>query len=217
MLTHTPVNIAFDETSTRKGHDYMTTFFDLDTKDIIGIYDGNSGDCIKEFIQDHPYPKALKNVSIAMSPAFVSGLNNDCPHAKIVFDKWHVIKLINKHLGSLDGKARDFKTYISLPMKDVCDFYKQKEEDKFAAQLIFVADFAQEVLQDNPITKTILRHFEGISNYAKTKITNAVMEGINAKIQVIKRVARGFRYKENFKKMGRFVFHKPNCNFQVIS
>jgi len=35
-------------------------------------------------------------------------------------------------------------------------------------------------------------------------------ESINAQIPVIKRLAQRFRHKENFKKMIRFVFHKPD-------
>ncbi|MEM1135587.1 MAG: transposase [Bacteroidota bacterium] len=46
-------------------------------------------------------------------------------------------------------------------------------------------------------------------------MNNGVLEGINSKIQVIKRVARGFRYKQNFMKMIKFVFFKND--FQVIS
>lgn len=41
-ISTTPVNIACDETSVRKGHDYITTFYDLDTHELVGIYDGKS-------------------------------------------------------------------------------------------------------------------------------------------------------------------------------
>ncbi len=53
-LTHTPENVAFDETSTRKGHDYITTFWDLDKQCIIGIYDGKSSETVKEFYDAPP-------------------------------------------------------------------------------------------------------------------------------------------------------------------
>lgn len=214
-LTHTPVTIAVDETSTRKGYNYITTFFDLDSWEIIGIYDGKSSECVAEFMKDHPYPEAVKNISIDMSPAFISGAKSYLPAAAITFDKWHVIKLIYKHLDKLADKSAQFQQYIALLMEDIVSFYQQKKHDELKAQLLFIADFAFEKLKQNPITTTIMNHFDGIANYAKSNINNGILEGINAKIQLIKRVARGFRYTKNLKKMIRFLF--AEYKYQVIS
>lgn len=215
LISENAVHIAFDETSTRKGHHYITTFVDVEKAQIIGIYDGKGSDCVEKFVEDHPKPEAIKNIVMDMSPAFISGVKRCCPSAQITFDKWHMIKLLHKHLDNLGTKAENFKNHIRLLMGSITDFYQQKNEEQFVTQLLFIADFAQELLPDNPITKTIYAHFEGITHYAKSKLTNAILEGINSKIQVIKRVARGFRYTDNFKKMIRFVFH---CgSFQVKS
>jgi transposase len=205
-LTTCPVRIAFDETSTRKGHDYITTFYDLDTKQVIGIYDGRASDCVKQFCQDHPYPEAIQIVSMDMSPAFISGINTYFPQADITFDKWHVIKLLYKHLDHLRQKAKDFQDKIGVVMEQITDFYKQTDPTEAHAQLTFIADFAEDTMGKNPITSTIKRHAEGIINYFTSKVTNGIMEGLNAKIQLIKRIARGFRYTDNFKKMIRFAF-----------
>jgi transposase len=43
------------------------------------------------------------------------------------------------------------------------------------------------------------RHLNGLLNYVKHRITNSVAEGLNALIQEIKFVARGFRRFENFR------------------
>jgi transposase len=214
-LSHTPENIAFDETSTCKGHDYITTFWDLDKQCIVGIYDGKSSESVKEFQQNHPYPEAVKNISMDMSPAFISGVTTYLPQADITFDKWHVIKLLHKHLDNLTNQADDFKALINMLMNQLGDFYKQQNYEQFSAQLAFIADFAQEKLQNNPISKTIRNHFEGIANYANSQLNNGILEGINSKIQTIKRIARGFRSKHTFKKMIRFAFQSHSV--QVIS
>lgn len=206
-LSSVPLNIACDETSTRKGHQYITTFFDLDTWKIIGIYDGKSSDCVESLQKNHPDPGAVKNISIDMSPAFISGANTYFANARITFDKCHVIKLMYKHLDKLGNKVVQFKELISILMNDLTSFYQQQKEDQFKAQLLFIADFAFEQLKQNPLTKMILHYFEGIANYATSRINNGVMEGLNSKIQLIKRVATGFRNNHNFKKMIRFVFH----------
>jgi transposase len=46
----------------------------------------------------------------------------------------------------------------------------------------------------------IRRHLENILNYITHRITNAVTEGLNAKIQWIKYSSRGFRDRERFKR-----------------
>ncbi len=47
--------------------------------------------------------------------------------------------------------------------------------------------------------KMIKRHLDNILTYLKHRITNAVAEGLNSKIQQIKSSARGFRNFENFR------------------
>lgn len=45
----------------------------------------------------------------------------------------------------------------------------------------------------------VKRHFENIVTYIKHGITNAVAEGLNSKIQIIKSAARGFRNFQNYR------------------
>ncbi len=49
------------------------------------------------------------------------------------------------------------------------------------------------------VAKLIKRHLDNILTYLKHRITNAVAEGLNSKIQQIKSSARGFRNFENFR------------------
>jgi len=49
------------------------------------------------------------------------------------------------------------------------------------------------------VAKMIKRHFENIITYLKHPITNAVTEGLNSKIQLIKSNARGFRSFLNYR------------------
>lgn len=47
--------------------------------------------------------------------------------------------------------------------------------------------------------RTIQRHLPNVLTYFEHRFTNAVSEGINSKIQMIKQMACGFRNKDNFK------------------
>jgi transposase len=47
--------------------------------------------------------------------------------------------------------------------------------------------------------RTIKRYLWGILNAMKAGVTNAMAEGLNTKIQAIKRAARGFRNRDRFR------------------
>jgi transposase len=215
-ITHVAQRVGVDETSTRKGHHYITTFVDMDSGAILDIADGKGTDCIKHFFDNHPNPQAVKDFSADMSPAFSSGIARYFPRARITFDQWHVIKLLYKHLDTLGGKAHAFRVHIALLMEDVSAFCKANQASKARAQLCFIAHFAQQQLGNNPISATIEKHFEGIAAYFDSHLTNGLLEGINSKIQIIKRIARGFRYQENFKKMIRFAFESRQLSSKII-
>ena len=49
------------------------------------------------------------------------------------------------------------------------------------------------------VAKTLARHLHNILTYFAHRITNAVSEGLNSKIETIKKMAYGFRNREHFK------------------
>lgn len=198
--------VGYDETSTRKGHDYITTFVDLDTGQLLDIEDGKSAQALAAFVGKHPYPEAIRQLSLDMSPAFISGATRYLPQARLTFDKWHLLKLLYKHLEELGQPAADYRHYIAALMEQVGSFFDQDQPAQARAQLCFIADYAQECLGKNALTNCIYRYYHGVVNYFETRLTNGLLEGINSQIQTLKRIARGFRYKEHFKKMIFFAF-----------
>src|SRR5277367_3553224 len=69
--------IAADETSARRGHDYISLFVDMARRKVVYVTEG-------------------KDAAIDMGAAFVAGVKANFPNAKITFDKFHVIKLVNE-------------------------------------------------------------------------------------------------------------------------
>lgn len=49
---------------------------------------------------------AIKQVSIDMSPAYISGVIEQLPQAKITFDKFHVTALLSKAMDELRKAVR---------------------------------------------------------------------------------------------------------------
>jgi len=92
------INLGIDETS-KKGHRYITNFVNLDTRKVMYVADGKDHKTIKEFIKDFKkhrgIAKNIINVTSDMSLAFEKGITKNLPNAKIIIDKFHVIKHIN--------------------------------------------------------------------------------------------------------------------------
>ena len=92
--------IGMDETSIAKGHKYVSLFVDLNKRKTIYVAEGKDNATIKAFSEDFEKHNGdadrITDVSCDMSPAFIKGVAENLPSAKITFDKFHVLKLINE-------------------------------------------------------------------------------------------------------------------------
>lgn len=91
--------VGMDETSKRKGHDYITLFVDLAQRRTIFITEGKDQETVKAFANDlevhNGKPENIKDVSCDMSPAFIRGVTDHLPNANITFDRFHIMKILN--------------------------------------------------------------------------------------------------------------------------
>ena len=87
--------LAIDETSRARGHDYVTLAADALERRVLFVTEGRDASTIKALaadLQAHGCPpEQIDSVSIDMSPAFIKGVTEDLPNARITFDKFHVI------------------------------------------------------------------------------------------------------------------------------
>jgi len=95
-------SIGVDETSSKKGHNYISIFADMINGKVIYATEGKDSNTIANFadelLRHDAKPEQISEVSMDMSPAFISGVNNDLPKASVTFDKFHVIKKLNEAL-----------------------------------------------------------------------------------------------------------------------
>jgi transposase len=180
--------IAIDETNRKKGHVYMTLFVDLDGEKpkIIDIEDGKGKDALEKFSTKCLNLDEIEHVSMDMSPAFISGANEYLPNAQITFDKFHVVRLLNDHLNALKTKSNSEEIMEAKNLLQE-SMYKQNSLSELKAFLVFFADWTIDRLLSHKIAKSILNHLDGIAQVVTSKMSNGVLEGINSKIQVIKR------------------------------
>ncbi len=92
--------IAIDETSSRRGHRYITLFVDVDRKTVLFATEGKGMETLERF-KGHLAEKGIaadtiQEVCCDMSPAFIRGIEEYFPKAEITFDKFHVMKLVGE-------------------------------------------------------------------------------------------------------------------------
>lgn len=97
--------IGVDEFSISKGHEYMTIFINLETGEIIHAIEGKSIDSVTPFIlQLREKATQLKAIAMDMNAAYASATKKYLPDIDIVFDRFHVVALLNT---AIDEIRRD--------------------------------------------------------------------------------------------------------------
>ncbi len=94
--------IAIDEISVGHGQRYLTVVLDLASGAVVFVAQGRSAGSLTAFWRRlHGSGARVKAVAIDMSPAYIQAVRRNLPKAKIVFDRFHVIKLLNDKLSDL--------------------------------------------------------------------------------------------------------------------
>lgn len=232
--------VGCDETSSRRGHNYVTVFADMDIGEVLFATEGRDSSCVKAFadiMDEHEaFPEQIKEVTIDMSNAFVSGVTEYLTEASITFDKFHVIQSLNKAVdevrreeqkslpllknsryiwlknpGNLTKKQEsrlkdlssyNLKTAKAYKMKlTFQDIYREIRDPEVAEAAInkWLSWATRSRLEPmKKFAQMVKSHFDGIMRYFTSRLTSGAMEGINSRIQEIKRRGRGFRNVDNF-------------------
>jgi transposase len=94
--------IAIDEISMGKGHKYLTVVLNLETGAVVFVGEGKGTESLEPFWKQlGRRKKKIKAVAIDMSAAFTKAVRENLPHAKLVYDHFHVVKLYNEKLSGL--------------------------------------------------------------------------------------------------------------------
>lgn len=102
MPIHKIKYLGIDEFSLRKGHNYMTIFIDLGTGRIIKAVEGRSKSDIEPFLKIVAQKAIkLKAVAMDMSISYSSAVAEHLPEADIVFDRYHIMAVMNKAIETL--------------------------------------------------------------------------------------------------------------------
>ena len=248
--------LGVDETSSRKGHKYVTLGVDLEKSRVIHACTGKGKATLKS-IQQRLESKGvaaaqITQLSMDLSPAFIAGAAESFPAAAITFDRFHVVKLLNEAMDKVRKVERlehdDLKGHKYTFLKnrqnltdkqeksltDMIELYpnlgkayrlKVLFNDLWEMQSkelasAFLTDWCDEVEEAKipafmAFAKMVKGHWSGIIHFVESRITNGILEGINSKVQLAKRRARGYRNTDNFINMIYFLCGKMKFDYPL--
>jgi transposase len=103
--------LSIDEIAIKKGHNYMTIISDVSTGQIIYAVKGRKEEELRGFLRQLALrARRLRGVAMDMSAGYARLVRKYLPHAAIIFDRFHVTKVLNKAVDDL-RKAECRKYY----------------------------------------------------------------------------------------------------------
>jgi len=236
--------IAIDEVAIMKGHKYCSIIRDYDTGVVIKICFSRTYKEVKNalFSLGKERLEQIQFASLDMWDPYIKAITELCPQAKLVFDKFHIVKKVNealdhvrkKEFSKADARERKMmkhKRFIILKrgenlekkereglkkiMKQNRKLYKSYllkeqilsifsdtkstfEQIQKRLNLWFENVYNNRMKEFYGVVSTMKNYLYGILNYFRYGMTNAIAEGFNTKINIIKRRAYGFKDLEYF-------------------
>jgi transposase len=94
--------LAIDEISIGKGHRYVTVVLDLESGAIVFVGQGKGAKSLDPFWKRLRASRAkIQAVATDLSSAYILAVRENLPRATHVFDRFHVVKLLNEQLSEL--------------------------------------------------------------------------------------------------------------------
>jgi transposase len=237
--------LGIDDTSFRRGQDYVSVFADLDPGERRAVFvcEGRDQQTVEQFagfVQEHGGdPAQISEVCQDMSQAYLAGVRDQFDNAQVTFDRYHVKQKLSeaidavrraeakqhkqllkgtrylwlKRPDNLTVKQLDWLDQLLLqPLETVRawelalkfdDFYELRDPAGAEEYLRRWVSEAKDSKLEPLITFAgmLEAHWEGVTRWHETRVSNGLLEGLNSLIQAAKRRARGYRSARNYKTM----------------
>ena len=230
--------IGIDEISYCKGHRYATVVYDLDRSCVVWVGPGKGRETIDKFFDEQlsDYQKwQITWASCDMSQTYIGAIEEHCPNATLVLDRFHIVKALNNAVDQIrkeqwreasidERKALKglrwllFKHSSNRSKKDsrILNALRKGNrrihrawvlKDEFEHFWEYNAPWAAEKFLKRWTTtalksrlepirdfvKMLRKHMHRIITFVESKLTNAMAEGLNRIIRIVKNRASGFR------------------------
>ena len=113
--------IGLDETASKRGHNYVTVFIDMERRDkpVLFVTPGKGKETVKEFkafLEKHDGdPEQILEVVCDMSPAFLSGVAGQLPKAQVTVDWFHIVQTFTRALDDVrkaEGRVKALPKHL---------------------------------------------------------------------------------------------------------
>ena len=187
--------VGIDETSARRGQDYISLFFDLDRKRLLFGTEGKGHETVKAFTEDlkahSGAPENVTAVCIDMSKAFIKGIKEALPNAEITFDPFHLIQHMNDALGKV--RAEEARLFPDLLKGSRYAFLKNPENltEKQDETLVRLSHYQLKTAKAYQIKLALQDvYFAATREDAETLLKSWYNWAIRCHIEQVKKVAR---------------------------
>lgn len=229
--------LGVDEMSYKKGHRFATVVYDLARSKVVWIGDGKGRETIDRFFRDGLSSEQRKRVQFAacdMSATYIGAILDHCPQAKLVLDRFHIVKSLNAAVDEVrkeqwraaaaqdrkvlkglrwllyrhssnrtKGQTRilndlqrgNIRIHRAWVLKDEFEHFWDYSSVGHARN--FIKRWCTSALRSRleplrQFVQTLRKYEEHILTFVETGLTNAVAEGVNRVIRMVKNRASGF-------------------------
>lgn len=237
------ITLGVDEISYLKGRKFATIVYDLDRSVVVWVGKGKGRATIDQFFNEKLSEHQRKKITWAscdMSRAYTEAIKHHCPNAKLVIDRFHVVKALNEAVDavrkeewrSLEGDEKraikglrwllgmhsrnrskgqtrminklrksNRRIHRAWVLKD--EFEQFWNYSYVGSAQSFLKSWMTAALKSRipslrKFVDTLKEHEANLLTFIERPLTNAVGEGINRIIKIVKNRASGFRTLESF-------------------
>lgn len=97
-------SVGIDEISYCKGRKYATVVYNLETSKVVWVSKGKGRETIDYFFKNllsDAQRKSIKFACCDMARSYLGAIKQFCPNAKLVIDKFHIVKALNEAIDEL--------------------------------------------------------------------------------------------------------------------
>lgn len=206
--------LVMDEFALHKGHRYATVVLDAQRMRVLWVGEGNSRAAIRPFFEALGAEGCdqIEAVAMDMNTAMDLEVRAQCPNAEVVYDLFHVVArfgivaqrvcLVDTH--PVDDRAIKLDELLAAnaPLSTVYLLKTELKEIWFAPSVREGARrwkrwmrlaLESEIAAVIKFAKRLRIYVRGIIASAIYPMNSSILEGVNNRIKVIKRMAYGFR------------------------
>lgn len=208
--------LVMDEFALHKGHRYATVALDAERMQVLWVGEGNSREAIRPFFEwlGEQGCRQIKAVAMDMNTAMDLEVRQQCPNAEVVYDLFHVVARFGREVVDRvrvdqaktlrdEPKARQVikrsrwlllrnRDNLKTELKEVW-YAPSVREGARRWKIWLKLALESQIAPLIQFAKRLSKYRRGILASAIYPMSSSVLEGVNNRIKVIKRMAYGFR------------------------